>query len=948
MSKNNNLNFFEKLAILDSLISKGPVLESVGKLKNLLSEKSLYKYFFEKINDPSWIKLLKNMGYFSNPPKILKDNKGYITFPEWPESQYLARVAPKAPNLVCETILEIPETDNVRIHEDFIDAALNMPPVYSAKIAERESEWIKTQHHLYLLFPEKTVNLIIYLTKGGQLKRAFDLIQSLLSISPGPRIKMEIWGYKEILDKCTPLLLRKVKLDLFRFFSFLLKESIKFSIREKKRQQNVDLSFVWRVKVENDSQKIKDDLRNILVNAVRDAAELLIKENMVSLEKIIDHLESYPYPIFRRIIFYLLWRFTEQAQELIPKYLTDYHFFSDPHFRHEYTLLLQKAFRFLSPEEKEKIFKWIEDGPEPELLKRKSPEEKEHYKKWWLYRELARFNLKDLPEKWQKQYKELVKEFGEPEHPDLEVYFSTWSGPTSPLTVEELRQKSIDEIINFLKEWEPPEDIIGEPSPEGLGRALSTAVTQKPEKFARYAEQFIEVNPTYVRHLILGLTEALKQGKTFLWEPILNLCQLVVNQPRDISAKKKKIPFGLDPDWGWTRKEIASLLETSFEKNAFPFELREQIWKILELLTEDPDPTPEDERKKAGPPELEWPTLAINSIRGKAIHAVIRYALWVRNHLEERQKYHGFDSMLEVKAVLEKHLNPSYDPSLAIRSVYGQWFPWLVYLDRKWAKEKVSQIFPIENSNLRDAAWETYLTFNKAYKEVFDILREQYAYSVDQLEYRSEDQPIKEYEKNLAAHLMTFYGLGLINLDDSIFDKFWENGGLLRKEALEFVGRAFYYTDKSKISERTIVRFKQLWDKLWEKFKEAPDQYKQEISTFGWWFIAEKFENDWTLTYLPKVLKVAGAEIERFVIKEIIDKFTSLVEKKPQEVLLCLKYIFETDQEGWNIYFSRENIKTILNKALSSSNVETVKEAKRLINYLGSRGYFEFRELLKI
>ena len=233
--------------------------------------------------------------------------------------------------------------------------------------------------------------------------------------------------------------------------------------------------------------------------------------------------------------------------------------------------------------------------------------------------------------------------------------------------------------------------------------------------------------------------------------------------------------------------------------------------------------------------------------------------------------------MLEVKAVLEKHLNPSYDPSLAIRSVYGQWFPWLVYLDRKWAKEKVSQIFPIENSNLRDVAWETYLTFNKAYKEVFDILREQYTYSVDQLEYRSEDQPIKEYEKNLAAHLMTFYGLGLINLDDSIFDKFWKNGGLLRKEALEFIGRAFYYTDKSKISERTINRFKQLWDKLWKKFKEAPDQYKQEIATFGWWFIAEKFENNWTLTYLPKVLEVAGEEIERFVIKQIIEKFTSLV-----------------------------------------------------------------------
>ncbi len=70
------------------------------------------------------------------------------------------------------------------------------------------------------------------------------------------------------------------------------------------------------------------------------------------------------------------------------------------------------------------------------------------------------------------------------------------------------------------------------------------------------------------------------------------------------------------------------------------------------------------------------------------------------------------------------------------------------------------------------------------------------------------------------------------------------------------------------------------------------------------------------------------------------------MEKKPQEVLLCLKYIFETDREGWEIYFSRENIKTILNKALSSSNIEVVEEAKRLINYLVSRGYFEFRELL--
>ena len=942
---------------------KKPTLDLVDRAISLLAYAEHYRYFFDRLENPEWLEPLWKKGFFRSPPSPVKDkDKGTISFPPWPEARYLARMAKYKPQLVRDIIGQMPETDNIQVLCELADAALNMPSNIAATLINKFNQWTNVQY-LDIVLAEKLGKLIEHLAKGHQLEQALSLAENLLDVKEpkedifkkigldtkikDPQTKIgDIWHYGEILSKNIPALIKAGKLKAFDFFCKLLNKAIKISI--KSESEDEDFSSYWRPAIEEHPQNIKEDVKNVLVDTVRDATELLIKENLASLEKIIDHLESYYYPIFKRIILYLLWRFTEQAQELIPKYLINYHPFSDLHFRHEYTLLLRKAFRSLSPEEQKQIFKWIEAGPEPELLEGKSFEEKERYKKWWLYRELARFNLEDLPEKWQKQYKELVKEFGEPEHPDLEIYFSTWSGPTSPLTVEELRQKSVDEIVNFLKKWEPPKSIIEEPSPEGLGRVLSTVVKEEPEKFARQAEKFIGVNPTYVRHLILGLTEALKQGKTFSWESVINLCHWVINQPRDIFAKKKKIPFGLDPDWGWTRKEIASLLETGFEKNAISFELREQIWKILEPLTEDPDPTPEDERKKAGPPELEWPTLAINSVRGRAIHAVIRYALWVRKHLEERQEYQDFDSMPEVKAVLEKHLNPSYDPSLAIRSVYGQWFPWLVYLDRKWAKEKVSQIFPIENSNLRDAAWETYLTFNKAYKEVFDILREQYAYSVDQLEYRSEDQPIKEYEKNLAAHLMTFYGLGLINLDDSIFDKFWENGGLLRKEALEFVGRAFYYTDKSKISERVINRFKQLWDKLWEKFKEAPDQYKQEIATFGWWFIAEKFENNWTLTYLPKVLKVAGAEIERFVIKEIIDKFTSLVEKKPQEVLLCLKYIFEIDQEGWNIYFSRENIKTILNKALLSSNVEIVKEAKRLINYLGSRGYFEFRKLLKI
>src|SRR5260221_10835827 len=39
------------------------------------------------------------------------------------------------------------------------------------------------------------------------------------------------------------------------------------------------------------------------------------------------------------------------------------------------------------------------------------------------------------------------------------------------------------------------------------------------------------------------------------------------------------------------------------------------------------------------------------------------------------------------------------DSSAAIRSVYGQWFPWLVLLDPNWARASVARIFPADDES---------------------------------------------------------------------------------------------------------------------------------------------------------------------------------------------------------------------------------------------------------
>lgn len=64
---------------------------------------------------------------------------------------------------------------------------------------------------------------------------------------------------------------------------------------------------------------------------------------------------------------------------------------------------------------------------------------------------------------------------------------------------------------------------------------------------------------------------------------------------------------------------------------------------------------------------------------------MIRYALWVCRSLTGPNGTYAvrpsMDTMPEVRRRLDWHLDPANDPSLAVRSVYGQWFPHLALID---------------------------------------------------------------------------------------------------------------------------------------------------------------------------------------------------------------------------------------------------------------------------
>lgn len=918
---------------------KKPTPDQVDKAVTLLAHYEQYRYFFDRLENPEWLEPLWEKGFFSNPPAPVKDEEEKtIRYQPWPEAGYLARMAKYKPDLVANIIEKMEDTDNSAVHVDLINAALAMPPEISVQISEKAKKWAENSN---ILTAEKIGELMAHWAKGGKNEEAIELATVLLDVLPeeqswdtaikkplGPRARFEIWMYEQILRKYYPELVKASGLHGLERLCDLLEKAIIFSDHDTEEKE--------------------------MVGAIREAAEEIIRSGNSNIKQVVESLERRGWKIFRRIALHILRLFFERDVMLVRNHLVDRRLFDDVGVRHEYVLLLRTAFNHLSSQDKQLILGWIEEGPDKEINKKSYSQQKgilpsetdlKRYIEKWQRDRLSWIGIDNLPSEWQQRYKELIAIYGEPEHPEFPVYYEGGGqGPLSPKTKEELGNMQVSELITFLKSWEAPNESFYEPSKESLGILLAEAIAEDPERFALEAPSFKELDPIYIEALINGLNKGLKTGKRFHWAPVLDLCEWIIKQPREISDQKKP---KLETDWGWTRGLIANLLQEGMKTEAIPIENRAMVWNILCTLTDDPEPTLEYEERYGGS-NMDPATLSINTTRGKALHAVFEYALWIRRYLEKEcdteKLEKGFEEMPEVREVLEKHLNIDQDPALAIRSIYGEWFPWLVLLDSKWAEKNACRIFPLSERERAyfDAAWSTYISFCQPYNNVFGILREQYLHAIKIIGLKDRIAGLYEPDNHLAEHLMTFYWRGKIELIDAILTEFWSKApDSLRGHAIEFIGRAFKTTEKP-VSEEIINRLKALWVKRIESAKNSPEDHEKEMSAFGWWFASGGFDAEWAVKQLHEVLKQTK-KIE--VADEVLERLAAIAESYPLQAVECLRFIAEGDKEGWLISAVSNDAKKILKVALD--NAVSEREAKKTINYLGSRGFLDFRELLK-
>jgi hypothetical protein len=516
-----------------------------------------------------------------------------------------------------------------------------------------------------------------------------------------------------------------------------------------------------------------------------------------------------------------------------------------------------------------------------------------------------------------------------------------WTGPTSPLSEQELRERSATDVVEFLAGWQPSGEPMS-PSPEGLARLLTGRVAAEPSAFAELTGAIGQLDPTYVRASIQGFEKAAKDGRQLEWAPVIGLSEVAARGKPIVDSEENRW-LDRDAGWRWARGAVADVLTTALRSETFPDGLGERAWALLEELSWDLDPTPEYEQKYGGS-NMDPLTLSLNTTRGKAMHGVIAFALWRKT----RANGDGF-SLRDIPAVaenLDRHLDPTREASETVRGVFGASLNQLLWLDRDWVSQRISAIFPPdeEHGPLRRAAWESYLSYGGQPFHLFPLLEAEYNRAICELTPREDvsRRTRRGPGSVLAEHLGILYYNDRIDLSPGgLMEQFFERARPKeRSHLVDFLGRSLYQADPNSVPTEVTDRMMALWE--WIQPKVTTADRDTVLRDFGWWYGASVLDPDWRNQQLIALLRAKVPVEPEFVL---VRGFTQSSSEDLDATLSVIYVYVQAERDHWRLLGAQDELRAILHQGTQGSQAQREK-TRDVISLLAARGLAHFLDLL--
>ncbi|MHC4798725.1 MAG: hypothetical protein ACYTF1_18975, partial [Planctomycetota bacterium] len=656
-----------------------------------------------------------------------------------------------------------------------------------------------------------------------------------------------------------------------------------------------------------------------------------------------------------RIVMYLLRYVTKGEQkdrinEIVKtqKYLEEYGYW------HEYSLLLRDKFTEIDDSAKEFFINWVKQQKVDDVddwkewFKRafeKDAEESDLIKYENQLRAKKLYLVRDC---FSEQYTYYAKESGVDEQglrPFSLVSKARFVDPTecSPITKEDLFKKTPEEVFEYVnneenwnierKPWQVNTPL------EALLSAFNKVVEEKIDDYLQInLSEIMKLKPEFLTYFLRAIETSArtKEINKQSWERSIELGKCVVDK------------FSGSEDNTGNLMCILNIINIGFEKDPGGIDVNkkniEAAWVVARTLVE----YKYDGDLKMGE-GVDPFTESINCVQGNAFKLVLRIAHRCKCNIEE---YYMTSLTQRVQEVLEYIFDHARVPR--IYSIYGVWFPTLLWLEKKWLGQHLDKIFDVEDPKIWDAVWGSYIVFGRLFKESFRLLvtSGKYSHAISQLNGEEKNGFRRDPNERLVEHLMIALFNGWPELDETnLLQQFHEKASAKRRgQAAGFLTTGFESLNNEP-NKAINDRLQEYWENRLEAISRNPDENIDEAIAFTSWVKNSPFEPNVTFNLLSRTLELTGGKIGGR--RDTAQYIEGICENARGNELIALKCLNNSMGDRRNIAISYSLYEDILKQFMDNvvqlpddyKHVTDIrKEAIRLADAYGRMHIYDLRQ----
>ena len=936
-------NHFNLLNRIDHILKREqPTEKIIQTLSNLLKSEVRYAYFFQKLESPAWLELLKDAGWFDpyNQPISQKMSDQPVHF--WHALGYVERVANHTKEGPCE--------ETFSVLADIVDTIVNYTNDAAASIASDHTnsqviriicalpiERIESRHLTFIgialksrvgaTLVDSTIGKTVLpkLLTGGAKELTLILFEDMLDAEVVHRDIRSVMGEHwlwDALQKCEQAIaelcgIEAVQIACARIRALIDQGAYSFNIISKidstpsdyphRRYAELLVGFTSGL-----LQSVKFD------NSIEEIVKGLLQEGLAVGCN--DPIKKEAQAIFGRIALTAVTYHYENLKQLFWDWQGNP--LNETFLKPEIYQLLQANCLVFDEGEIDRVLHWIEsqqdiEGPEDDGIRAKQIA---YRKREWLSALLETGNQKVTSAS--QKYKQINPV--EIDHPGLLWWTEVRWGELSPVTVESFSDMSNVQIAKYLVEFEEDNTNLSTPTERGLAQTLEECVGTNPQRFTSQLQPFQRVGTLYQCSVLSGLLTAWRDKKDFDWAALLEFIHQILSTER---FWDEQYQTGLNYR-DWVLSVVADLVAagTKNSKYAFDMQLLPLAEKILLILVGKV----ESEGIVTAGHTVDLPLTFLNSVKGKTFTAMIDYALrFARtNNMEQ-----GIRWPLAIKMDFTKRLDRNIENSIGFSFALGAYLPNLLYLDKEWVVSNIDNIFPQQDEKYWRVAFSGYLYYSSnIHEELYYLLKAHGHYQKG----LNTDFTNTEVQEGLVTHVCT----GWIEDSETLNDETSLIYQLINSDNPNLLSTLihFFWRQRDNLPLKMQEKVMPTWRALFETLSQKDDigKYEEVLSKLsGWVALVDTIDAEVLKWLKMSTQYIRGLTDSAFFVEELLPHAT----KTPAEVGdIYLGMLMHNVYP----YHDQEHIQGIVRVLYNTGHKEV---ADRICNLYGEAGFDFLRSL---